>query len=356
MPVYNGEKYLSKAIKSILRQTFANFEFLIILEPSTDRSEQIINSFSDSRIILIKNEKKMGLSPILNQGLRMAKGEYIARMDCDDISHHDRLLQQVRFMDQHPDVGICGSWCFYLSKNPKTSQLRYWKTILLDYLGFNFSTLFCPPSNYEKIRCWMLFMNPIAHPTVIMRNEFLKKFNLHYDTTYRFAEDYEFWTKTVDKFKCSNLKKILLYYRLHSEQFDRIHQQNQDDTSSQIRMNLIQKLRIEPSQREKQIHDKLCEISSKKDEKFLNLAHLWLQKLRNANHKIKYFNETRFSQVLVEKWFELCINSCCSKFWIWKIFWGSSLQPLQNLRLLKKLLFCYIWFNSFFRKSLSIVK
>ena len=97
MPVYNGAMYLNEAITSILGQTYSNFEFIIINDGSTDRSEEIILSFSDSRIVYVKNPENYRLIKTLNLGFSMAKGRYIARMDADDISHPDRLLKQVDF-------------------------------------------------------------------------------------------------------------------------------------------------------------------------------------------------------------------------------------------------------------------
>ena len=115
MPVYNGERYLREAIDSILNQTFKDFEFLIINDGSTDLSVEIIESYADKRISLAHNGQNLGLITTLNRGFDLACGEYIARMDCDDISLPDRLEKQVVFMDNHPEIGICGSWVSAIS-------------------------------------------------------------------------------------------------------------------------------------------------------------------------------------------------------------------------------------------------
>jgi glycosyltransferase involved in cell wall biosynthesis len=111
MPVYNGAKYIKESIKSILLQTYENFEFIIVNEfGSNDGSKEIIEEFAakDSRIILIQNKKKEGISESLNIALRAATGEYIARMDSDDIAGKDRLKAQVDFLDKNPNIGLCG--------------------------------------------------------------------------------------------------------------------------------------------------------------------------------------------------------------------------------------------------------
>src|SRR5215472_9201923 len=100
MPVYNGEKHLREAIDSILSQTFRDFEFLIINDGSTDGSVEIIASYRDPRILLVHNEKNLGLIATLNRGMDLARGEYITRMDCDDISLPRRLEKQVAFMER----------------------------------------------------------------------------------------------------------------------------------------------------------------------------------------------------------------------------------------------------------------
>jgi glycosyltransferase involved in cell wall biosynthesis len=110
MPVYNTEMYLKEAIDSILNQTFRDFEFIVINDGSTDSTSDIIESYSDPRIIYLQNEKNLGVATSLNKGLSIAKGTYIARMDGDDVSRCDRLEKQVAFMDANPEIGVCGTW------------------------------------------------------------------------------------------------------------------------------------------------------------------------------------------------------------------------------------------------------
>lgn len=111
MPVYNGAQYLQEAIDSILGQTYKDFEFVIIDDGSTDESAVIIanNAAKDNRIVSLRNENNLGICVALNKGLDISKGEYIVRMDCDDISEQNRLEVQVAFMDSHPEFGLVGS-------------------------------------------------------------------------------------------------------------------------------------------------------------------------------------------------------------------------------------------------------
>src|SRR5688572_768328 len=108
MPVYNAGPYLKESIESVLAQTYDNFEFLIINDGSTDSSEKEILSYNDVRIHYVKCETNSGLIATLNQGLALATGKYIVRMDADDICRPQRFEKQVRFMENHPEIGICG--------------------------------------------------------------------------------------------------------------------------------------------------------------------------------------------------------------------------------------------------------
>ena len=110
LPVFNGEKFLTESINSILNQSFKKFELIVINDGSTDNSYEYIKKFKDTRLSVINNDKNIGLSNSLNKGILVAKGKYIARMDQDDISLPDRLKKQVAFMDDNPGIGVCGTW------------------------------------------------------------------------------------------------------------------------------------------------------------------------------------------------------------------------------------------------------
>ena len=192
MPVYNGEKYLREAIDSILNQTFTDFEFLIVNDGSTDGSVDIINSYSDPRIRLINNETNLKLPAALNRGLDAARGQYIARMDCDDISLPERLARQVAFMDNYPAYGLCGTNMIIV-------------TIEKQVIGQCWGDTSVP---FEWILLWE---NPIAHPTVMLRREVLDTFNLRYREL--LSEDTDLWSRLVLHARIIRLHADLLYYR-----------------------------------------------------------------------------------------------------------------------------------------------
>jgi glycosyltransferase involved in cell wall biosynthesis len=199
MPVYNGEEYIREAIDSILCQTFADFEFLVIDDGSTDNSLEIINSYQDPRIRLVQNFTNQGLPYSLNYGILLSRGKYIARMDCDDISSPNRLIKQVEFLDKNPDIGILGSYFVLMTKENKKFYIKT-----------------APISDLE-IRYKCLFETPFGHPTVMYRREIFEKNSLNYETELNPVEDYKLWTQIIDYTKGANIKDPLVYYRLHNQ-------------------------------------------------------------------------------------------------------------------------------------------
>ncbi len=199
-PVYNGERFLEEAIDSILNQTFCDFELLILLEyGSNAASREIVGcKKADNRIRVIENrENRLGLAESLNVGIREAKGEYIARMDADDISLPKRFERQVKYLDRHPHIVMCG-----------TAMKGMYDDGHMDKRGY-----FTDPGS---IRFECMFGNPFGHPTVMWRREVFLRSGLFYrDTPY--SEDFELWKRVVALFPCANLKEYLLLYRLHAE-------------------------------------------------------------------------------------------------------------------------------------------
>lgn len=196
MPTYNAEEYLKEAIDSILNQTYSNFELLIIDDNSKDKTREIINAYQDDRIKLINGNCK-GLPAALNVGLKNAQGEYIARMDADDISMPDRLEKQINFLTEHPEISLCSS-LMMTYKDGKDLQI----------LGKKMSA--------DEVKVDLLFKTPIFHPTVMFRKSDFEKHNLHYNEALRGAEDFELWTRAAQYLNFEVLGDILLKYRIEN--------------------------------------------------------------------------------------------------------------------------------------------
>jgi glycosyltransferase involved in cell wall biosynthesis len=201
MPVYNGATYLNDAIDSILKQTFSDFEFLIIDDCSTDQSIDLIKAYNDPRIKLIVNKKNMGQSNTLNKGLSLAMGEYIARMDQDDISMPVRLKKQMEFMDECPNIGVCGSWIQHFGKYDYLTPLEL---------------------DDDSIKIKLLTNQNLAHSSVMIRKSTLVKYQLNYDPTFTVAMDYDLWVRMFEYCSFANLPEPLLKYRTHKNQKSKI--------------------------------------------------------------------------------------------------------------------------------------
>lgn len=193
MPIYNGEKHLGEAIQSVLNNTYKDFELILIIEyGSNEKSKEIARGFSDSRINIIENVSRLGLAESLNVGIRHARGEYIARMDADDISYPNRIGLQVDFLDKHKDIAIVGA-------NALINGKKYRKTKL--------------PQQSEEIRFVTFFRNAMIHPSVMWKKSVLEANNIYYSDV-EHSEDYELWTRVVDRCKLYNLPQAVIAYRV----------------------------------------------------------------------------------------------------------------------------------------------
>jgi hypothetical protein len=199
MSIYNGERYLREAVESILGQTFTDYEFVIVDDGSTDRTRDILNEYTahDDRFVLIYNTTNLGLTKSLNKGLAIARGEYIARMDADDVSLPYRLARQVKFMDNHPAVGVVGSVIQYTDEAGKVSD-----------------SISVHDGSAGMLRWWLCFENPLRHPTVMMRRAVVNQVG-GYNATIPLSQDYDLWQRMSDIAELANLPEVLLYRRKH---------------------------------------------------------------------------------------------------------------------------------------------
>lgn len=228
MPVFNCELYIKEAIESILNQTYSNFEFLIIDDASSDQTLSIIKTYDDHRIKLIEKPVNTGLTYSLNIGLSIAKGEYIARMDGDDICLPERFAKQISFLENNMDYVLCGT-------NYKI-------------LGMNIIVQL--PQDYDAIKLTLLDNCCVAHPTVMYRKKTIDKFDLVYDILKEPAEDYDMWVRLISKGKFYNIQETLLMYRVHGTQVSQKRFIQQRNISIEAKLDLLNYLVFSPTERE----------------------------------------------------------------------------------------------------------
>lgn len=247
MSVYNGEKFLREAMESILNQTFKDFEFIIINDGSTDSSRDIILSYNDLRIMLIDNEKNIGLTRSLNKGLRIVKGEYIARQDADDISFPKRLEKQVKFLNTHKDVGLVGSSYMLIDEKGNKVQNRV-------------------KTKSEELKKDLWKGNRFCHGSVIFRKDCVKKVGF-YREEFKASQDYDLWLRISEFWNMANIKDLLYGLRVNVRSISVLNKFEQERYASLAKILAKQKKmygkdKLDTYNKDK-IEDILCRILPK---------------------------------------------------------------------------------------------
>lgn len=312
MPTYNSEKYVADTIDSVLRQSYSNFEFLIINEfGSDDCTVDFIRSFSDRRIKLIQNNKRLGLAESLNEGIRIARGKYIARIDADDLCQPDRFAKQVDFLEKNPEYGVCGSW------------QHHW--------GIETEWIHKAPVHHEQIKASLIYRCELCHSTLMMRRSFFVDNNLYYDSQYA-AEDYELWTRAVFAFKFHNIPEVLGEYRVGEENITAKKMAALSKEAGELTArNLKQHLEINvPEEHQKFLSSWIHEfnhtanISIKR--KHLRIEQQILKKMWTQNEILHVYDEDCLLSVINQRW------KWITNDWIF----GAEQSPVESIEHLFK--------------------
>ena len=208
MTVYNAQAYLTDSILSVLDQTLSDLELILVDDGSDDASPRLMADFAarDPRVILLRQPTNTGIVPAANRGLAAATGEYVARMDADDICRPDRLAHQVAFLDAHAGIFLVGS-----------------DAVLIDRAGRELARL-RRETRPERLALLLPRQNRILHPTVLFRNDG----SCSYREKMRFVEDYDFYLRLLSRGEqLANLPRVLLKYRRHAQSVslrNRVHQ------------------------------------------------------------------------------------------------------------------------------------
>ena len=315
MSNYNTpEKYLRNSIESILNQTYSDFEFIIIDDCSTDNSLSVIESYNDSRIVIIRNEQNLGITKSLNKGLAIAKGEFVARMDADDISFENRFEKQVEFLKTHPDHIVCGSSVELIGDWESKHSSKYICRFIPGRETFRINLLF---GNYPNI----------VHPSAMFNHSLLLKNEIKYNEKYPLAQDYRMWVSCSNVAECANIPETLLYYRVHGKAVSNERRALQTEISMQIMQEQLDQLHLKAVNEYADIHmnflfeRKPYDIKCKK----------WIKTLLSQNKKYNVFNQKKMKTILWKKWSEIS-------------YYGLATQrnPIKMLKILFSVPFAYI--------------
>ncbi|MBX7093199.1 MAG: glycosyltransferase [Flavobacteriales bacterium] len=264
MPVYNCEPYLKEAIDSILNQTYADFDFLIINDASTDKSEDIILSYSDPRIIYLKNETNLRLVGTLNRGLDCISTPYMVRMDGDDISTPDRLAKLLDFMESHPEIGVCGSFIETFGNDNSI-----WKYNETD----------------EMIRPCIFYKSMVGHASAIFRMSVLNHHQIRYSERHIHMEDRVMWLSLFSIAKFHNLQEALYKYRILEHNVTVRNRETLSERVTRFYEELFPEFGIECTNNLLQIHLGYTDLLNFEEKEITNYI-TWLEKLRFSHFDV----------------------------------------------------------------------
>jgi len=288
MAAYNAASYINESIKSILNQTFEDFELLIVNDGSTDETVPIIKKFVDPRIRLVHNDRNRGLVYTRNVALTAARGEYIAVLDSDDLATPNRLELQYNFFKQHPDVALCGGHGIVIDKHGDTLKDNRLNV----------------PIGRDNIKMRLLFLNTYVNSTVMYRTAVFKALQGYQD--YAPAEDYDLFIRIADQYPVDNLDQVLVKYRDHDSNTSLQQAETAFRKINAIKKKQLVSLQIHANQKLTDIFHNLLRWDFK-DFHFSDYLSL-LRQLKSANTRLKKYPEADFECMLFYYWFEIILN------------------------------------------------
>jgi len=319
MAVYNGAETLKEAIDSVLNQTLIDFEFIIINDASNDNSELIIKSYDDPRIIYIKNSCNKYLGPSLNEGIKIAQGDYIVRMDADDICLPNRLENQYNFMEKNRSIGISGTW----------AQLFGIRDGILKY-----------ETEDSKIKIKLLYDCHILHPSIIIRKSLIFKQNLFYDHNLQHSEDYDLFVRAFKHTEFANIGEVLIKYRTTESSETRETDEFRNKFYNSTKIDLFQMLGIKINETELMLYKNINLQRYNETPDYLLKSQSLLKRMIESNKKTLLFNQKAFENHIIKLFENVCRNSKESSVHIFKVYCKSSLRSniLNKVKILSILL------------------
>lgn len=287
MPVYNREKFIESTIDSILNQTYKDFELIIVDDGSTDNTVEIIQKYSDPRIILIRHKENKGAAAARNTGYKHSRGEYIVVSDSDDINRNDKIQKQVEFLEKNPDIDIVG--CVYRPFN-SSGYLNDWTVYEDDSL----------------IRAEMLFWPGTQTASMFRRKKILQYNCLYHDESFKAAIDYEWFNKIPKDVRFSNINEPLYFYRWHENQISTKHTKIQMKYVWILRERNLIKLGIDLADIDYTAHNIIAGYYKYDLKELMEIADFskiiqWSEKLIETNRITKVYKESSLIQVINDK-------------------------------------------------------
>jgi glycosyltransferase involved in cell wall biosynthesis len=291
LPVYNGEKYLADTLDSVFAQTYQNWELVIINDGSTDGTENLILIHQDKRIKYLPNDGNKGIIFSLNRGILESNGQYIARLDADDISLPERIEKQVEFLSANPEFAMCGSYFQTIDSKGK----------LLKNVEF--------PANNRDAQSFLLLHNCFCHSAIMMRTNIAK--DLKYDENFQVCEDYDLWYRIARTGKILNLPVFMTLYRVHENNMSTRKSEIMFAHVNKINKRILDDLGIEYSKSELEAHSNALSYNASffGDPASIRILENWMLKLYSYLKKNGHYNAFLCYKILIEKWIVVTYNT-----------------------------------------------
>lgn len=325
MPTYNCAKYLHESIDSILNQTYSDFDFYIYDDNSSDNTEDIIKSYSDSRIFYRKNDDNLGISKTLNKGLDelLKNYQFIARMDADDWCFPERFQKQINFLQKNKNFCICGTQGFWL-KDISEIPLSSWKY----------------PIDNEFIRLYLLFSASFGHSSVIISSEYFLQNGLKYNEDIKTCEDWQLWTRVSKSSKVYNLPDFLMKYRIvntsnhRSAENKNIHLRERSTIISDYWKTFD--INLTPEQVFEYYYASDVSVSEKFHSKLIKLIDCFNQLYLNHTKDLKKEDKKKFSYLLARRIADFRKRSNTNKynFHMWLVLL-THIKFINSVKLIK---------------------
>ena len=282
MSVYNEEAYLPESMGSILSQTEEDFEVIVIDDCSADRSAEIIESYHDPRIRLIRSEENRGLTKNLNTALEYCRGRYIARMDGDDISLPKRFAHQMAYMDAHPDLMLTGT-----QTQTFGAQNMVWRL----------------SDDSKDLRIRMLLRPVLAHPTFMMRRELIFEHGFRYDESFRSAQDYDFAQRVSERFDIGIVPEVLLRYRTHGKQISSVSGGLQRSNADRVRERQLERLGLTLDETQRDVYGRWAREEDMNDMSSIDTAEGIIDTICRSGNAASLYKYDRIYPVLTGQLF-----------------------------------------------------
>ena len=300
IPAHNCAPYVETAVQSVLDQSYRDIEVIVADDGSTDGTWRILERVAhrDSRVILIRNERNLGRARTPNLLIKAARGEYVARLDADDVALPHRLEHQLRFMEEH-GLTLSGTW--------------------LRTLGLPHNYVLTFPVTDMEIRAYLLFQSPFAQNTIMARRELLLRHPYRPEAGY--AEDYDLWVRISADARMGNLPDPLVLYRQHPSQASIAHAREQWDDAKRARRLALDLLGPPATDGEKAVHERIRYPASISSRKELKEMESWLRRLA-----VHFEREPAAARVVARQWLHVCLRAGTLGPWAAWTFLRSPLR------------------------------